>query len=240
MNEGGVELPGQAETNMPSPVDITTSTAWVLLQTKVDHLQSPSLGAARATDKSLSYELLPFLDFPLGKAPFWLLFLQRHHIWPNCQPLSHLILTWKRPRSFFLSLALRMFKTSSSVKHSLPWSGIHFPKPSGRRFSLMLMSILKNLLHQWIKVMITMMTQRISVQAMHLSKRIKLSPSGHFIQKLIGFRFSVPGLQGWLFSFLIAMRSFETIRPSLWTCFELLQQIPSLPYHLMSKSTINI
>ena len=59
--------PATVETNVPSPVDVATSIAWVLLRAKVDHLQSPSSGAARIRDGSLSEELSALLGLSTGK-----------------------------------------------------------------------------------------------------------------------------------------------------------------------------
>ena len=56
-----------------------------------------------------------------------------------------------------------------------------------------------------------------------LIKKDQAFQSGCFVQKLIGCVFSVHGLQVYLFSFLTVNWNFETIRQSLWTCFELPQ-----------------
>lgn len=135
---GGAQ-PGLADANMPSPVDVATSIAWALLWAKVEHLQSPSSGAARVADGTLSDELSTL--YPLVKGLFRPPCSQKHPIWPSCQLLSCLTLTWKRLRSFFQSLLPRTFKTSLSTKHSSPRSGIRSLKPSGARFSLILTSI---------------------------------------------------------------------------------------------------
>ena len=134
----------------------------------------------------------------------------------------------------------QMFKTSLSTRHSLLWSGIHSLRPSGARFFSTLMSILKNSLHLWRRVMATTMIQKILEQAMHLSKRIKLSRSAQFVQKPIEFEFSVLGLWVWLFSFLIGRMNFETMRRSVWTYFELLHQIRWSPSCLTSKFMTSI
>ena len=116
----------------------------------------------------------PFLNYFLEKGSCQLLCLQRLCIWPSCQTLSSLILTWKRLKTLSWSSALRTFKTSLSTKHSLLQSGIHSLKLSGVKFFLTPMLILKNFLHLWKKDMITMMTQRTLGQAMHSLKRTKL------------------------------------------------------------------
>lgn len=59
-------LPGQADSNMPSPVDVATSIAWALLRAKVDHLQSPSSGTTR-TNGTLADELSTLLGLSTGK-----------------------------------------------------------------------------------------------------------------------------------------------------------------------------
>ncbi|KAF8228041.1 hypothetical protein L208DRAFT_265141 [Tricholoma matsutake] len=63
---GGAQ-PGLADANMPSPVDVATSIAWALLWAKVEHLQSPSSGAARVADGTLSDELSTLLGLSTGK-----------------------------------------------------------------------------------------------------------------------------------------------------------------------------
>ena len=65
-SSGGAQ-PGPVDANMPSPVDVATSIAWALLRAKVDHLQSPSSGAARVADGTLSDELSTLLGLSTGK-----------------------------------------------------------------------------------------------------------------------------------------------------------------------------
>jgi hypothetical protein len=239
-NAGGGQPPDQVNTNTLSPVDVVTSIAWALLRAKVNHLQSPSSGAARVADGSLSDELSTLLGLSPGKGVIPASVLAKApHLAELSAPVasdSHLEKTQELLSVFSPQHVQDILVNEAQfalVRDPLPqtfWRKILLDAYVD--FEKLFASMDKGYDHHD--------DPKDFGVGYALVKRSKLSPSSRFVQKPIGFGSLVPGCQGWLFSFLIVMRSVETIRCSLWTCFELLWQILSSPSHLMSKFAINI